>query len=264
MEESKDTETSLICPSCGAPYREVIPSNVAQVKCKYCGSIFPISPYLKDIVPRCPHHPETFATGLCNDCGENFCTQCLHMYNLKSEGDGATLYLCPECLQKRQVKEANYLILLGVLFIFAWVPFFLAIPIVGVLLILFVSTPIIVYGVYKRSRLLETPSIYDERDTVLTQKAEISEATQDIDIDTLYGKMLGKYAMRWGVLNAKELLDNEIYAYVRQGLDYNEAVRRVAQNKGIIKAAARAKAEVEAETEKENKSKEIRKSKMVR
>jgi len=57
------------------------------------------------------------------------------------------------------------------------------------------------------------------------------------------------------VLNAKELLDNEIYAYVRHELDYDEAVRKVSQAKGIIKAesGARARAEVEAETEKEGK-----------
>jgi hypothetical protein len=78
--------------------------------------------------------------------------------------------------------------------------------------------------------------------------------------------MLSKYATRWGILNAKELLDNEIYAYVRCGLDYEEAVRRVALNKGIIKAetGARAKAEIEAQTEEEAKPKEMRKSKMVR
>jgi hypothetical protein len=82
MEESKDIKKGLACPFCGAPYRDVISTNVAQVKCEYCGGIFPISPSFKGVVPRCPNHPETFATGLCNDCGEHFCTQCLQIYNL--------------------------------------------------------------------------------------------------------------------------------------------------------------------------------------
>lgn len=266
MEESKDTKKGLACPFCGAPYKDVISTNVAQVKCEYCGGIFPISPSFKGVVPRCPNHPETFATGLCNDCGEHFYTQCLQIYNLTTDSAKATLYLCPECLRIRELKKANGWIYLGVLFLIFGFFVLLVNPIAAILVILFTSVLPIVYGIYKRGSILEESSENSGGETVLTRKVEVSGSTQDVDTDTLYSKMLSKYATRLGVLNAKELLDNEIYAYVRCGLDYEEAVRRVALNKGIIKAetGARAKAEVEAQTEEEAKPKEMRESKMLR
>lgn len=263
MEESKDAKGLLACPFCGAPHRGIIPADVAQVKCEYCGEVFSVSSHFRDIAQRCPNHPQVFATGLCNDCSGNYCTRCLHVYDLRAGGDGTKLYLCPECFKKRHLKEANSFILVGAALTFCWLFFFLAAPVVGILLILFVSIPMIAYGFYKRSTLLKAPSVYDERETIFTRKAEVSESAQDVD--ALYGKMLSKYMMRWGALNAKELLDNEIYAYVRQGFDYVEAVRKVAQAKGIIttEEAAKAKAK-EAETEEQAEPKETRKSKMVR
>jgi len=265
MEENKDTEKGLACPFCSAPLKDVVPSDAAQVKCEYCGSIFPVSPHLKDAVPRCRNHPETFATGLCNDCGENFCVQCLNTYELKTQSDEARLFLCSECLRKRHLKRADAWILAGVFTLFALSVFLFIMPSVGILLILFLAAPMIMYGLYKRSTLLKAPIIEEERKTIST-KQEVSELAQDIDTDTLYGKMLSKDMMRWGAINAKEMLDSEIYAHIRHGLDYDEAVRRVARARGILTAESvvRAKAEAEAETEKEEKPKETRKSRMVR
>jgi hypothetical protein len=113
---------------------------------------------------------------------------------------------------------------------------------------------------------MEASTVYDKRETILTRKAEVSEMAQDVDTDALYGKMLSEYATRCSIFNAKNLLDNEIRAYVRHGLDYEEAVLKVAQAKGIITAESRArsKAKVEDEIVKEDKPKKIRKSKMVR
>ena len=269
MEENKDTEKGLACPFCSAPQRDVVPSDAAQVKCEYCGSIFPVSPYLKDTISRCPNHPEAFATGLCNDCGGNFCMRCLYEYELKTEGASARLYLCSKCLRGRHLKQANAYVLIGLLVLSAEI-LVLVSPVqemiaLGTLFVLLFSIPFIAYGLYKRSSLQEEPSVYDEKESISKSK-EVSELAQDIDVDVLYGKMLGKYMMRWGAINAKEMLDSEIYAHIRHGLDYNEAVRRVARAKGIITAesVARVKAEVEAETEREEEPKETRKSRMVR
>jgi hypothetical protein len=131
----------------------------------------------------------------------------------------------------------------------------------GILLII-LSAPMIVYGFDKRSSFLKAPSVYDERETILARKDEPTE--QAYNVDALYGKMLYKYAINYGVLNAKELLDNEIYAHVRHGLSYNEAVRKVARAKGIITKESAEKIRAEDETVEEAEPKEIRKSKMVR
>jgi len=163
MKESKSTETGLICPFCGAPHSDILPLDVAQVKCKYCGGIFPVSSHFKDTAPRCPNHPEVFAMGLCNDCSGNFCIQCLQTYNLKGQSGEAIakLHLCPECLRKRHLSEANALIFMGILFVIGfglfWVLLHPAIPAVGHLMILIVllgSVFLIVFGIYKRGSVL--------------------------------------------------------------------------------------------------------------
>jgi hypothetical protein len=258
MEESKDIGKGLTCPFCGAPQREVVPTSVAQVKCKYCGSIIPISPHLKGVVPRCPNHPEAFATGLCNDCGEHFCTQCLQSYDLKTQSDEARLFLCPDCLRKRELEKANAWILVG--FLFVAFGFFVTLMnfMMGILLILSTSLPMIVYGIYKRGSILtkEEPE-NPEKATALTKETEVPELAEHIDADALYAKMLSKYAMRWGIVNAKELLDNEISAYVRDGLSYGEAVRRVAHAKGLLTAESMSRTD-EIETEKKrNKNRHV-------
>ena len=205
----------------------------------------------KNTAPSCPHHPEIIATGLCNDCGAHFCTQCLRVYNLATEGERIRLYLCPECFHKRNLKQANFYILAGILVFFFGGIFFLFTPIIGGLTIKAFAIPMIVYGIHKKSVLPKTPSVYVEKETVLARN-KVSESA--LDTDALYGRMLSEYMMRYGAVTAKELLDNEIYAYVRHGLDYNEAVRKVAQAKGITKV----------ETKKEEEPKEMRKSKMIR
>jgi len=233
MEKSKDTKVGIACPFCGAPQRDIVTPNVAQLRCEYCGTIFPVSPHLRDIA-RCPNHPEIFATGLCNDCGENFCTRCLHIYNLKTQSDEATLYLCPECFSRRELEKADASIWFGALFIA--IGFFVALINVlgGILLILFTSVPMILYGIYRRGSILTEKQRKDEeRNVILKEENEVAELTQDVDTDALYSKMLAQYMMRWGVANAKELLDSEIRPYIRSGLTYDEAVCKVAKAKGI-------------------------------
>jgi len=108
-------------------------------------------------------------------------------------------------------------------------------PAAGALLFFFSSVPMIAYGLHKRSILLKAPIMHEERETASKREAEVSESTEEVDAETLYRIMLAKYAERWGLGNARELLDNEIYAYVRSGYTHEEAVRRIARAKGIIK-----------------------------
>ncbi|MEM2779327.1 MAG: hypothetical protein QW791_00430 [Candidatus Bathyarchaeia archaeon] len=95
------TEASLVCPFCGALYRETIPAGTVQVKCRYCGATILVPPSLGGVVRRCPNHPETLAVGICNDCGQSFCTRCLYVLDIKS----GRLYVCAECYRNRTAKS---------------------------------------------------------------------------------------------------------------------------------------------------------------
>ncbi|MCL6578958.1 MAG: hypothetical protein K6T73_06170 [Candidatus Bathyarchaeota archaeon] len=98
---------AVTCPFCGAPYRKFIPSNALQLKCTYCGGIFLVPQEISGGLPKCFNHDDRLAIGLCNDCGENFCSECLYIYDLQTRDTEATLYLCLECLTKRHRKEAD-------------------------------------------------------------------------------------------------------------------------------------------------------------
>lgn len=84
----------------GAPYSFPIPAGAVQVKCQYCGAIILVPPSLGGVVRQCLNHPETLAVGLCNDCGQSFCTRCLYVLNAQ----GGRLYVCAKCYENRTAK----------------------------------------------------------------------------------------------------------------------------------------------------------------
>jgi hypothetical protein len=254
--EKEAAQTSITCPYCGGPQRNLVPSNVAQVKCDYCGRVFPISPYFKGAVPRCPNHPDAFATGLCNDCGENFCTKCLQEYNLNSQNETVRLYLCHDCTLQRNLEKTNSIIFVGIGGLLLGLFILLFSPLAGILLVLLFSLPLLGYGIYKRSSIIsEEQGAYEERETVYARE-EAEKSFPDAEI--LYSKMLSKYAVKWGVINAKELLDSEIRAYVRDGLGYSEAVYRVALAKGLVAAGSTEITEKNEDPDKDELPKEFR------
>jgi len=112
-------ETLLICPHCGAPYREAVPSGVVQVKCRYCGGMIIVEPWTKETAPRCPNHPEKIANRECDDCRRDFCEDCLSVYKLKDEHVEATLRLCRECIVRRCEEETEKYLLSGILLLLA-------------------------------------------------------------------------------------------------------------------------------------------------
>lgn len=157
MKEGKDTETGIVCPFCGAPYKKIIPSNVALVKCGYCGDTFRIPSHLGDVA-RCINHPEALATDFCNDCGGHFCYDCLTEYKLRAKSEEATIYLCHECLYERKIKQANSYILKGslgsILFlIFLWIGGAYPKALVTAILFAIFFIPILIYGLYRRVAL---------------------------------------------------------------------------------------------------------------
>ena len=91
------TEEVLICPFCGAPHGETIPAGIVQVKCRYCGAEVLVPPRLGGAIQRCPNHPDFLALGLCNDCSNSFCDQCLLVF----EANHMRLNLCAKCFKSR-------------------------------------------------------------------------------------------------------------------------------------------------------------------
>ena len=206
---------ALVCPVCGAPYRETIPVGMAQVKCHYCGA----SIVIPAAAPRCPNHPDLIAGVLCNDCGRSFCRDCLSPYFVQGQDDSGTLYLCSSCLAKRNVEKAEYPLLFGVLTLILGVFILLLTPIAGVLWIAFLAVPLIVYGILKSRRFFRQEDLtYGEK------KPEVS--FQEIE-----AKVVSEYTKAYRV-HASVLLENRLKSYIKEGISYEEALRRLAEDEG--------------------------------
>ncbi|MEM3699519.1 MAG: hypothetical protein QXL57_01445 [Candidatus Bathyarchaeia archaeon] len=115
---------AFLCPFCGAPYKELIPAGVVQVKCHYCGATMLVPPRLGGLIQRCPNHPDTLAIGLCNDCNKSYCDNCLYIFETKNE----KLYLCVRCHKNRtQASRAKAIFLFIASMIFIGVFLILAV-----------------------------------------------------------------------------------------------------------------------------------------
>jgi hypothetical protein len=221
--EEKETEV-VRCPFCGAPYKRPIPTDALQLKCDYCGATFRTPPQIGIEIPECVNHPERYAAGVCNDCGQNFCSECLHTYYLKTQSDRAVLYLCPNCFRKRYLDKARnnvlsgmIVIAMGMFFTLLAQPFFVFIIVIGLIQVF--------YGASQRSQAAQELATIEQRPT-----AQQTTATSDIeqaDAERLYDELLDKYIEHWGVRTGTELLDNEIKAYTWAGVSFAEAVKKV-------------------------------------
>lgn len=225
--ETKDVR----CPFCGAPYKKLIPPNALQLKCDYCGAMFRVPPRIGVEIPQCANHPDRFAVGICDDCGRNFCSDCLDIYDFKTRDGSATLHLCPECLNKREVDKANSYILGGI--IFTLVGFFFSAmlapvgaPIVIGIFILILGVGEIVYGVTQRPAEAEAGE--EEAEAETEEETPVSaEAGEMEQADALYDQLLDKYIDHWGIPTGPQLLDDEIKAYTWHGDTFEQAVAKV-------------------------------------
>ncbi|MEM3459318.1 MAG: hypothetical protein QXN36_07260 [Candidatus Bathyarchaeia archaeon] len=226
---------AVTCPFCGAPYRKFIPPNTLQLECTYCRGIFLVPPEISGGLPKCFNHGERLAIGLCNDCGGNFCSECLYIYNLQTSDAEATLHLCLECLAKRHRKEADSFIYASVFFLFFGGIAALMTVSTGLLDGIFVTilffilgTAMALYGFLKRSELPHELTINDVRGEHKRMKTEFT-SMEEIDATELYNELLKKYINHWGLDTGTDLLDKEISAYLRHGADFEEAVRKIYQ-----------------------------------
>ena len=110
----KEWPKAIFCPFCGAPCDKLVPSS-GMLKCAYCGGSFQAPPRMDIEVSSCYIHPDRFSKGLCNDCGNNFCEDCLHPFDLRTRDDNATLFLCSSCLRDRKVQQARGSFFSGIL-----------------------------------------------------------------------------------------------------------------------------------------------------
>jgi len=206
---------ALVCPVCGAPYRETIPVEVAQVKCHYCGA----SIVIPATAPRCPNHPGLIAGVSCNDCGRSFCRDCLSPYFVQGQDDSGTLYLCNSCLAKRNVEKAQYPLLVGVFTLILGVFILLISPVEGILWIAFLAVPITVYGIVKSRRVFRQEDL-----TYIERKPEPS-------FRQIEAKVVSEYTKAYRV-HASVLLENRLKSYMKDGMRYEEAMRKLAKDEG--------------------------------
>jgi DNA-directed RNA polymerase subunit RPC12/RpoP len=131
----------FLCPFCSAVLRAELSPGTSEVKCKHCGGLVLVPSRVSGLDGQCPNHPGSRLVGLCNNCRESFCEQCLHVIGL---GD-RNLYLCPTCTTmyiRSYSKKSPYLIVAGALIFL--VGFFQILP--ATVWISSISEQLVIYG----------------------------------------------------------------------------------------------------------------------
>ena len=177
-------------------------------------------------IPQCANHRDRFAVGICDDCQQNFCSDCLEIYDFKTRDGSATLHLCPECLNKREAHKANSYIIGGILTIILGVIFAAMLLPLGIF-ILIIGIGEIAYSINKRPA--EIAEVYEpEGEAQAPEEMQVRAETEQMEeADLLYNQLLSKYAEHWGLQNGAQILDNEIRAYTWQGDTFEQAVAKV-------------------------------------
>jgi hypothetical protein len=233
----KEKPEGIRCPSCEAPYRETIPNGAIKLKCKYCGGVF-VPDILNKTINRCVNHPDIIAAGKCNDCGENFCEQCLSVYDLIDNtftNEQVKLYLCPDCLKRRYASRANAGILggglvlaVGVLALAVFAPVAPLVALVPMAFTVLLGVGFLSYGFWEMGKVsgentIESLRIQNER----RQEEEERSASFDLEAENAYDRLIAYYVNHWGASEGLSLLETEIAAYVRSGASYSQAVMKV-------------------------------------
>jgi len=222
---------ALICPFCGAPYREVIPSGTVQVKCKYCGGTILVPTQLGGETRRCPNHQDVLAIGLCNDCGESYCDSCLSFYHVEH----GTLHLCPNCFKERETEKVQWALIMGVLVLLAGFFFISFAPssedavVSGVFFIGVFALPFLAWGIYRTTHLPQALTIKDRNEEIKKEtefrKAFGSEAAGH----ELYARLANESIRNYGPMLGYEILERRIGYYMLSGMTRSEAVRKLAE-----------------------------------
>ena len=223
--ERKETK-DIRCPFCGAPYKKLVSSNVLQLKCAYCGAMYRVPPRIGIDIPQCANHRDRFAVGICDDCQQNFCSDCLEIFDFKTRDGSATLHLCPKCLNKRETDKANSYVIGGILTIIFGVIFAAMLLPLGIF-ILIIGIGEIAYGINKRPAEEAEVSEQEVEAETPEEMQVLAEAEQMEEAGRLYDQLLSKYIEHWGIPSGPQILDNEIRAYTWHGDTFEQAVAKV-------------------------------------
>lgn len=225
-----DKEEIFACPFCGAPYRELIPADVVQVKCRYCGATVLVPPKLGGLLQRCPSHPGLLAVGICNDCSKSFCGNCLFVIDtlIPSQKTGGYLYVCSDCVKRRIERAA--LITIFFLFLISGLLFASITRIFGpVFLVMALATIAIMVYHSKRYESLPTVRSVMEKVSELNKRVEKVKATfGPREAEDLYRRMV------WGSISyERSRIDGLLEGYMQSGLSRKEAVLKIAGEEGV-------------------------------
>jgi hypothetical protein len=127
----------------------------------------------------------------------------------------------------RYVKKANAVVYLGTGFVLLGLFSALVLLPIGIVIVL-LGVGALIYGFLQKGRPPEAVTIHDLREQEEERNAELS-ASDRIDVEEQYNKLLTYYVCHWGAMTGTEFLDNEIGAYTRRGISFEEAVKKVYQ-----------------------------------
>jgi hypothetical protein len=147
------------------------------------------------------------------------------------------LYLCPNCLRKRNLEKADANILVATLFLIVGIlvlgyglafgsPFW----VIGVFLT-FVSGATVWYNVSRRGEVPPeiVPETMPEAGISAEEKEAKSEEAEAEEAERLYDQLFTEYIEHWGIQTGTQLLEGEIQAYTRHGDSYVQAMRKIAE-----------------------------------
>jgi len=223
----------ILCPFCGAPHRETIPTGTVQVKCKYCGGTILVPAEFGGVVQRCPNHPEVLAVGLCNDCGGSYCDGCLSLFTVEH----GVLHLCPNCYKERETERAYFALIIGGLLILAGFFFIALAPnpegglAVGVLFVFF-GLPFTAWGIY-RTYYVPMALTIKERNEAIRKEVEFRKSVgAQASASELYQRLARESMYYYGPMIGYEILERRINYYTMAGMSRSEAVRKLAEDYG--------------------------------
>jgi len=122
-------------------------------------------------------------------------------------------------LARREAEKAEYPFLVGVLLLVLGVFVLIIDPILGILWIVFLSVPVIVYGIHKSRR-------FSRQEDLIYEENKPEASFQEIQ-----AKVVSEYSKAYRG-HASVMLENRLKSYVKEGLSYEEALRRLAKDEG--------------------------------
>lgn len=189
--------------------------------------MYRVPPRIGVDIPQCANHCDRFAVGICDDCGRNFCRECLQIFDFNTRGASTTLHLCPDCLRKREVDKANGYIYGGMLVLMLAVFGIIVSPALGGF-ILILSTVEIAYGISSRPKEEAEEGEVGESETPAKEEEATFAIPKELSRpDVMYDELLNKYTERFGLPGGPKILDDEIRAYTWHGDTFEQAVTKV-------------------------------------